>query len=133
MPIRWKVVRIFNDARESATVGSFSKCLTRYYQKGTTVKAYPGSFGLCCFTKLQYAKDWVERLQEGWLRDVKLQVIRVRGIGRGKRPKWLPRDPNAYVATAVAKEVFADGPTRRYSAWPVPKGTICYQEVEVLD
>jgi len=136
MSIRWKVV---TKERKSWSCHLMDKWLPpslyRTYREGTVVTAHPKSLGLMAFETEEQAKSFKrqERLPGTGALPSRLMVIKVKGIGRGRKINEVPA-----VNGLTLKQVLE--PTKDILAhkflsvctWLVPEGTICYQKVLVL-
>jgi len=120
MPIRWKVVR---DDRQSFVVSPNSE-YSLLYIKGTIVKEKRKGLGVMCFETEELAKKFaVNALAVGIAK-----VIKVNGIGRGKKVKLV-----AYISKGTMLENYIQNFFNNQArVREAPKGTICYKSVEVL-
>lgn len=122
MPIRWKVV---TEDRKSCLVIASLYCY--YYKKGSVVKARKETIGIMTFLTLKEAQNFRE-VRSG-------KIIKVEGLGRGKRPKYKDlchfMDVLSFYTRILSgksghKEVIIN------NEYAGPKGTICYKKVKVL-
>ena len=127
MPIRWKVT---TRDRESAIVSHLSIGLI--YKAKTIVRAYKGTFGIAVFETKKLAEQWSGPSV------IRRKILRVRGIGRGIRPTQdFPQANYEHDAEETLEEIYRLG-VRKFlkkyrTGWPVPKGTLLYQTIEVLE
>ena len=117
MPIRWKVVRKIG--RRSYIVSPDSKYSIEYI-KGTTVKENKEGLGIMCFE----TKELARKFGRSGLRDGRVILIKVNGIGRGKKIKRV-----ACIHCGCILELYIK---LRDAYRETPEGTICYKSVEVL-
>ena len=122
----WKVVDIFNN---SCITSWLSHKYRLHYPKGGLVKASPGTLGIMCFETKEYAADFVDWMNShnSYLAGAKIK--KVMGFGIPTRPTKIVK---------MSEEEF----DKFYSGHPdysdppksvVPEGTICFEEVVVLD
>jgi len=138
MAIRYKVVHVVGEDRFSALAeGRF--CIR--YSNGRVVKAVENTIGIMCFKTRNDAEDWMD-----WVYDFTgtwghYEIIRVKPKGRGFVPKYFSgrygEDNLMYLQECIEKYGIAKG-CRRYileygMSHSPPDGSICYQEIEVLD
>ena len=113
--IRYKVTRT---DRASCIVYPYDSKFCHYYIKGETIKANPETLGIFTFKTHKEASNFLTN--HTWL------ILRVKPIGKGKTPKiiapWANRN--------ALEEFYEGGPIKTNE---VPKGTICYPAVKVLD
>jgi hypothetical protein len=121
MPIRWKVVRRKN--RRSYIVSPNSEYSVEYL-KGSKVKENTKSLGIMCFETEELARKFA---WSGISMRIAM-VIKVNGIGRGKKIKEVARISSGCMLEFYI-QYFLD---LREISREVPEGTICYKEVEVL-
>jgi len=120
MVIRWKVV---TSDRKSYIISPDSIHSITYI-KGSTVGESIKGLGIMTFE----TKKQAERFGRFDIHN-NYKIIRVRGIGRGKRIKWV-----SYIYKGCMLEFYlkynvnSDDPGRH-----APRGTICYSKVKVID
>lgn len=121
MAIRWKVVKIDLATGKRYSVTATEK-YCREYPKGATVKALPNTLGLMTFKTKCQARQF-----QGQVDIPDTVIIRVKSIGKGKRPSSI----SIFGGAASFLDAFysGDGIVTRF----IPSGTICYPAVEVLD
>ncbi len=126
MLIRWKVVT--EDRKSCLITGKY--CL--YYKKGSVVEARKETVGVMTFTtKVTAEKFILHALIPGQERYI---VIKVKGLGKGRKPK--EKDLCHYTDVKIFYEKLLVGLFYRksrvkdnYSSSP---GTMCYKKVKVL-
>lgn len=139
MAIRWKVV---GKGRKSCIACGELKMT---YPKGV-VKAFDGTPGVMVFKTRKQAIEWLGEC--AFNGNENLKVLKVRTWSRGRRPKMLLNagSHSLYRVRRYLKDLF-DGFSRatiesdstvwvdnwHVGLWPVPPGTLCYKEVEVLE
>ena len=126
MPIRWKVV-----TKERGSVIIHTPGYELHYKKGTRVKAHENTIGIAVFE----AKEQAEEMRNFGLDRL---TLKVNAIGRGVRPKtWIPRGNCSYQldeSVAAIKRLGLAKFLKHYDCgWRVPKGTLLYREIEVLE
>jgi len=120
MSIRWKIVR---DDRRSFVVSRDSE-YSLLYIKGTIVKEKEKGLGIMCFETEDLAKKFaVDAVSMGLAK-----IIKVDGIGRGKKVKWVAYIFRESMLEDYIRHFFSNQEKPRKA----PKGTICYKSVEVL-
>lgn len=127
MPIRWKVITI--DRKSSSVYTNdiwFPRSLIRHYPINCIVKGDPDTPGIMVFHTERQANKLADKHHKH------LQVIKVQGIGKGKKVKVVPNLRNTLITDIrkFFKKTVKIGST--VSTWDTPPGTICYKEVEVL-
>ena len=116
--IRWKVTNL---SRASVIVHNVSN-YSRFYYKGTIVKAKSGTLGLMTFKTKLDALDFAKEIFH--LRGFK--ILKVQSIGRGRVP-----DRIALKSSEESLNFFySEGPL--IDSWLPPEGTICYDKIKVL-
>lgn len=142
MAIRFKLVTY---TRASIFAGGKYK---KFYYHGTIVHAVPGSLGLACFKTLHEAREAKKKF---WPAD---RIIRVKPIGaKGKVPQgmsiWQATDDKVDGFYSFLRRMKKGARVRQFvsdtqhlqatlsngetmTLLIPPKGTICYQAVEVL-
>lgn len=88
------------------------------YQKNTIVKATDGSLGIFCFDTIENATEF---------RRGTTLIVKVKSIGKGKRIK------NRAITTHSLEFFNFYNRKRNSKCHIIPKGTICYPAVEVLE
>ena len=118
--IRYKITRY---DRSMYAEGIYCKM----YEKETIVNAVPGTFGIMTFDTFLNASEF--------LGEKKGKIIKVRPIGRGKRIKFISAGQYEGAIRRFYEDQFYKNSFPQFSSnlSPVPKGTICYQSVEVLE
>jgi len=123
--------------RESwgAAYGRLGK-FTLHYPSNTEVKAPDWSMGIAVFD----TKKQAESYRSGCADTGTIMIIRVTPTSRGKRPKRVLRLGYCFLHEVEKEIIFG---ALRYGEmfvnhteqdfWPVPKGTICYPSVYVID
>lgn len=119
------------------------------YHKGKTVKAVKGSVGIMCFESKAYAENFVKEQHTSFRKHIqRLIVIKVRPIGKVKHPRLIsgvlsPVAINDFYERFTRIDEFKPsdkeikdnnnrfGSGRLWITEP-PKGTVCYNSVEVL-
>lgn len=141
--IRYKVV-----TKDRQSWGSIMRDMGTFkttYPRGVVVKAVPGTQGLFCFKTRQAAMDFINENELAGT-----SIIRVKPLTRGKAPKFIIGYENGWDMSQAYKLIkrgllYSDrvrslsrkraigrgGRLGRF--WIIPKGTICYDKVEVLD
>jgi len=106
--------------------GSRASCVAlgkyrKIYSPGSRVIAREGTLGIFCFETIQQAENWIASGLNKWV------IIPVKGLGEGIKPSFIVR--HDYIEDDLRIE--------EYSDWlrntDIPKGTICFKSVEVLD
>lgn len=115
--IRYKVTR---KNRISCMVFGRSP-FSRKYLQNTIIKADPQTLGIFTFATKKDAEDFYGDNYD-WL------ILRVQPVGRGKKPERISMYADTDAIRSFIKEDFS-----RAGTWIVPKGTICYPAVKVLD
>ena len=134
MPIRWKLVS--QERKSIITVlgqrdnnQSKVKILTRDYPKDTIVTAHPKSMGLLVFAEEHQAKGF-----QNFFSQCHLKLLKVQGIGRGKRIKCVLVDTSCLWQLIL----FLNGeeePKPDYSNANIlnaPEGSMAYRSIKVL-
>ncbi len=111
--IRWKVVTL--DRRSVVAMGKYRTG----YNVGDRKKALAGTLGFMTFKRKRDAEDW--RISDE-------KIIRVKTFGRGKIPEMIA----GLGYESDIDNYYLGGNPFAGSICP-PTGTICYQELEVLD
>jgi len=118
-----------------------------HYPEGGIVKAIPGSMGIICSETYDDALYFIKCIQEKragtWCSD----IIKVEGIGRGKKPMFMSRHYDEWTIDTISKRIkkmgwnkalkdpyfyvnsYVDDGIPLFKPWP---GTICYDSVKVL-
>jgi hypothetical protein len=126
MAIRWKVVTI---DRKSVGAEYLNRNFVLFYDKNTIVEAVSETIGIFCFKR----KYQAENFMAGYDHPREYKIIRVETFNRAKIPKVVIK---TYVHrfSLYAKDLsMMLGKTYLYSHWTVPKGTLCYPKIKVLD
>lgn len=114
--IRWKVT---GANRISCLIDPNSDYCC-HYGKDKTIKANPKTLGVFTFDRKCDAEDFRAPKCLSW------KILRVEPIGRGKKPKRIA----AFLGSVDLKH-FMEGHWTGTNQ--IPKGTICYPAVRVLD
>ena len=109
--ILYKVVNLIS--RSSCVYGG----LSRGYKAGEVTRADSRTMGIFCFASFDDAEEFVIK-GKGYDK-----IIRVRSIGRCRRPKFR--------FNHMCMELFTQ--SRRNARTPCPKGTICCPAVKVIE
>lgn len=117
---RYKVV---NPDRKSIVAANFDK-YSLEYKKGSIVKAKKDTLGIFCFKTKSDAINYMKK-DFNPLLDSNYILIKVRPLKKGKTPK--------IVADAFNQNCIYE--FYKYGKWNTEpqKGTICYEEILVLD
>lgn len=119
------------------------------YHKGKIVKAIKGTVGIMCFSAKIYAQDFMTDQHRSFMHHLqRLMVIKVRPIGKVKHPRQI----SGFLSPLVINDFYKRfkkinefrpsdkeikdnngrfGSSRIWICKP-PKGTVCYNSVEVL-
>lgn len=117
--IRYKVV---NKNRKSVIIPSnFLSCIT--YEKDTIVEANKDTIGIFLFNRKKDAENFRNNA-------LAQKILKVEPIGRGKIPKQIVR--SVYLSNKSIKNLKI-GIEDVYKTSLIPKGTICYPAVKVLN
>lgn len=119
--IAYKVVR---QDRSSISVSAEEYCLR--YDKRTLVKAIPGSLGIFCFEKKENAVDFLDYQSIPVKNDSR--IIEVEPIGEGR----VPYEISLFTSSYSIKR-FYNHCQQGFGACTPPRGTVCYDEVLVLE
>ena len=106
--------------------GSMCSCVAdgiykKVYSPGAIIEADWRTIGIFCFESYEAAQTWKDSGYNNWL------IIEVRGIGEGIRPTKMI--PATYIDDSSPIKDYDDFLT----ATRIPKGTICFRSVEVLN
>jgi hypothetical protein len=101
------------------------------YPKGEVVRAPEGSLGIMTFDSLARAESfsWLCRSE----RAAAVKILKVRPLGKGVRIKKVSRLAPEYFKAFYKKRAKQKYDHRWVRTVDVPRGTICYKAVEVLD
>lgn len=101
------------------------------YKEGSVVNAVPGTLGIMTFNTYSNALQFVRGRPAG----SRFQIVKVRPIGKGKRIKFVSAGQHEERIRRFYKnqQLIEDERLIPEGASPAPKGTICYQSVEVLE
>jgi len=116
----YKIVQ--SEHRNSFSVVEFNRYCKHYYPN-TIVKAVKGTLGVMCFETKEDAKGFINS-QCVWVEE-ELDIIDVRPIGKAHYPKSICAQTEEDVLNN-----FYEGESM-ITMYP-PKGTVCYDSVEVL-
>jgi len=92
------------------------------YENGSKVKAPEGSLGVFCFETLEHVDKYLEDTSR-----LNIQVVKVNGVGDPIRPLRICD----IVSSSLSQ--FYHTINNPLASMNPPEGTICFQEVEVLE
>jgi len=123
--IRYKIVKKYS--RYSCTISGKSKYGLKYI-KGQDVYALPETIGAICFTSKKYAKKFIQR---HFYFDNNCMVIRVIPLGKGHFPEFMvrPKELKYFYSEDLNVKYDIDD----LGEIDIPRGSICYPGVHVLD
>ena len=127
MDIRWKAVRVDKSGVYTSVVAFSADRYNIIYPKevGTVVSAIPHTLGIMVFEKKVQVYSFFKQMCSNF----PMKILKVEGIGVGKRPKQIARlfcrrNMEETLDLFYHDALGVGGP---------PAGTVCYQKIKILD